>query len=297
MAVMKIQQVIYVDILIVFNTVVSFFINLVTLELIRCTTKTIRLIIASFFGGISSLLIFIPDINSFLSLFINFVVDAIMVLLLISKLNKKKFINGVICSFIVTVSFGGIVLFIGTFFLKNRIVYNNGYAYFNIGIIGIITIIVFAYICLHTVNKKFNKKEIKELVYNVEINYKNKSVNIKAFFDTGNNVIDVYTGNPVILVNLSEMKSILDEAVINMLMLILNGKIETGIPENFRLLPVKTLASDQLLPAFTVDRIALYNEEFSRIIGNTTVAVTNDCFDKNNYTALISKSVLGEYLI
>lgn len=283
--------------MILFNAVVTFFINLTTLELIKCETTAVRIIIASVLGGIASLLIVLPETYDLFLIFIKLLINSVIIFILLGKTDAKKYFKGLACSFLVTMLFGGVVFFISMTIQEKRILYNNGYMYFDIGITGIIVIIIFAYILLHILNGKFNKKGIQELIYNIEIKYKNKSVNLKAFFDTGNNIIDIYTGKPVILVNISELNEFFDRSILEKISLINDGNLHLLIPENFRFLPVKTLTAEKLIPAFTAESVTVSNEGCKKIIKNPTVAITNNSFDKNNYTSLISKSVLGEYLI
>ena len=59
------QQVIYVDVLIFLNTIITFIILLTTVEISGVSPKTFRLLTGSLLGGIFSLIILAPEMNVF----------------------------------------------------------------------------------------------------------------------------------------------------------------------------------------------------------------------------------------
>ena len=73
------KQVIYIDVLIIVNLFVNYFILLTTSKFLNLKLKLSRLILGEILGAIYSLYIFIPEPNLFISILIKLFMSIIMV--------------------------------------------------------------------------------------------------------------------------------------------------------------------------------------------------------------------------
>ncbi len=279
------------------NTIITFIINLLTLELINTDTKIIRLISGSAIGGIASLIILFPEVHFAIALLSKFLINILIIAITLGKNKLNIFIKAFICFNLVTIIFGGVVYLITSNNKNSFIITNNGYIYFNTDPFGLILTIIITYLAILVIYKKLNKKDINDLTYDVEIYFNSKVIRIKALFDTGNGIKDCYTGNPVIIVSISEMYTLLDEETITSIKNIFHGNIINQNCVNLRLLPIKTLGDEKLLPSFTADKAIISNRNYKKFVSTPTISVTDETFDSEKFRSLINKSVLGDYLI
>lgn len=64
------MQTVYIDVLVLLNSVISLFLILITSLLLRCSPSSLRTAAGTFLGGAYSLLIFAPDMGVFVSLLV-----------------------------------------------------------------------------------------------------------------------------------------------------------------------------------------------------------------------------------
>lgn len=72
---------IYVDVLVVINIFINYFLLSAASLIVRLKTKRIRLAAGAFTGGAYSLVIFLPNIPNTLSVFMNFCMSVLLVLI------------------------------------------------------------------------------------------------------------------------------------------------------------------------------------------------------------------------
>lgn len=291
------QTVIYADILIFLNSIITLFILLITSDLLKTDIRRLRLFTGSVLGGIFSLIILAPEMNSILVIITRFLISLIVVIVTFKTDSLKTVIKAVILSFIITVLFGGTVSLIMFNFFSENIYVNNGFIYFDINIFVLIISIVSFYSLFKAIHRFFIKKRKVDIIYNVELSFNSNKILIHALFDTGNTMKDIYNNKPVILLSITEAKKLLNYEDCLIIENFVTSEICTDLPQGFRLLPVRTLGSEKLLPAFTADSATVFNHNIRKIITKPSIVITNDCFDKNEYSAVINNNALGEYLI
>ena len=120
------QTVIYADILIFLNSIITLFILLITSDLLKTDIRRLRLFTGSVLGGIFSLIILAPEMNSILVIITRFLISLIVVIVTFKTDSLKTVVKAVILSFIITVLFGGTVSLIMFNFFSENIYVNNG---------------------------------------------------------------------------------------------------------------------------------------------------------------------------
>ncbi len=146
-------------------------------------TSTFRIIISSFLGGLSSLLLF-TSINIILIEVIGII---LMSLVCFKYKNIKYTIKNIIYIYLLSIILGGLI------YLFNIKISNQFYTYLVIIIISVEVIILYI-------------KEIKKIkytyhnYYDVCICFASRRVSLVGFLDTGNNLYDPYQKRPIIIV-------------------------------------------------------------------------------------------------
>ena len=177
---------IYIDLFFLLNLIMDYIIILSTSILLKRKTSTIRIILSSLLGGISSLLLF-SNINKILLEVISII---LMVLIAFGYKKIRYIIKNIIYVYLLSTLLGGII------YLFNIKVSNNVFlTYLIIIIISIEVLILYI--------KEIKKmKNIYNNYYKVDIYFKDKEkISVIGFVDTGNNLYDPYKKRPIILLS------------------------------------------------------------------------------------------------
>lgn len=186
---------IYVDLVFFINFIMDFYILSGVKFLLKLQTKLIRIIIGSFIGSISTILLFFKLSNLELNL-IKIFISVIMVLV---SFGKNNILNKLFYLYIVSIVLGGSIYLINDslrYEVNGFTFINNGYSSNLLILIIISPIIIYLYI-----KELLKYKRIINTNYDVVIKLKNKTINLNGFLDTGNKLIDPYFNRPIVLVN------------------------------------------------------------------------------------------------
>ena len=177
---------IYIDLFFLLNLIMDCIIIISTSILLKRKTSTIRIILSSLLGGISSLLLF-SNINKILLEVISII---LMELIAFGYKKIRYIIKNIIYVYLLSTLLGGII------YLFNIKVSNNVFlTYLIIIIISIEVLILYI--------KEIKKmKNIYNNYYKVDIYFKDKEkISVIGFVDTGNNLYDPYKKRPIILLS------------------------------------------------------------------------------------------------
>lgn len=285
------QQVIYVDVLIFLNTIITFIILLTTVEISGVSPKTFRLLTGSLLGGIFSLIILAPEMNVFF-VFATRVAMSVSIVSVTFNIHKVKKFLRCLASFVgISFVFAGIVYFFESFSSSSFLQMNNSIVYFDVSFFSLVIMCSVVFAVIKILNKKLFIKTQTDMIYELEITFNEKTVRTLALYDSGNCVQDVYTGKPVIIVNADEIRDFFDEKTFNSLFVDFSDA-ENAIGDiKLRFLPVKSISSSTLLPAFTAQKIIISDENIRKEIMSPCIAVTLDELGENSYKALINQSI------
>lgn len=181
---------IYLDLFFVFNVIMDGIILMGVSYLLKRRTNAFRIIISSFLGGLSSLLLFL-SINKLL---IEVVSVIIMSLTCFKYKNIKYTLKNIIYIYLLSIIIGGLI------YLFNIKISNVLYTYLVIIIISIEVIILYI-------------KEMKKIennyhnYYDICIYFARSMVKLIGFLDTGNNLYDPYKKRPIILIPMKYLNS------------------------------------------------------------------------------------------
>lgn len=279
------EQVIYADILVFFNTVITFILLLTTVLFTDSHPKPSRLIVSSLVGGVYSLLILAPSMNVFTVLAARTAMSVTLICIAFSpkklRFFLKQFAVFMLCNFL----YSGIVYSAYYLLAPDYIRVNNGYAYYDISAVSLIVICSAVYACVYIIKKGILNKKKDDDIYIATLFYGEKEISVNALLDTGNSLRDVFTGSPVMILNREQA-------------FILTGEMlgKTQIPEigdlKIRLLPVKSIAGEKLLQAFTVEKIIIRKDEKEYVSVRPAIAVTDDELGGERYSALFGRDFL-----
>ncbi len=290
------QTVIYADLLVILNIVVTMIIIITTSEILKIQSEKTRYVAGALAGGFLSLIILAPPVNLFFSVLIRVFMSLIIVLLSFKVHSFRLYMK---CFFIFNgVSFllAGIMFAAGMLISNNSVVANNGFLYVDFSISAVILIICASFLLIKIINRSIFMKNRKDLIFDTEIHYCGRKISVKSFFDSGNSLQDIFTGRPVIIVSAEEIKPLLEASFYDEI----RSFFENGEYESFsgkiRLLPVRTLGNSCFIPAFTAKKAVVSGNDLIKIIEKPTIAVADNTFEGKAYSALINESVTGQVI-
>ena len=97
-----------------------------------------------------------------------------------------------------------------------------------------------------------DKSSTLGLKYKIYVKYKGRMTSIDGLADTGNSLVDFFSGKPVIICSIESLSSILNVNSINE---------SAKLPKGFRLIPYSTIGNSGMIPVFTPDEVIIVNED------------------------------------
>lgn len=250
---------VYVDILLLLNIYVNYFLLKATAKFTHTNLKLNRCIFSSIIGSFFALAIFLPPTNAVVSVFIKLFAAVTIITLAFGIKDKEKFIKLILIFFAMNFVFAGVILAIMIFASPPNLQYNNTYFYVDISLFTLIISTVIAYFIINLIRFLLDKKASLNEKYEIVITSGGKTISLNAIPDTGNILTDVFTGQSVIICNkvllqksLSICKKLDDTDIYN-------------IPKGFRLLPFSTINSSGILPVFSPDKIYIKSISSNKI--------------------------------
>lgn len=229
---------VYVDVLIILNTLVNYFLLLAVRKITRADTSRWRIALGSLVGGVSSMLIFLENLGVIMTLF-KLLTALLMTVITFGIKPVKSLFKKLFWLFAISFVFGGLMFAVYIFFDTDILIYTNGIIYFDIDVTFLVVCSVFSYIVITVITKFTDKKAPKSKEYYVTVQQNGKSISCKALMDTGNNLREPFSSLPVVMAE----KEIFNQFIIP--------------DEKLRLIPVSTVSGDSLVKAFRPDSLQI----------------------------------------
>lgn len=279
---------IYVDVLVSVNILITYIFLVCVRVFLRYPTNKWGVGIASLMGGLSSLIIFAPQVNTVVSLFYKIFVCCLIVLVSFLPKKIRQFVKTVLAFMGITFLFGGAIYAFQLVSDTKKILYMNGTVYFDMSIKYLVGSVFVVYGLFLAFDYFFMKSYGKNKLYDVEIKFRNNVVFLKGFLDTGNSLTDGLSGRPVAI---GEADALSPLFTYEELIFLKSGTYE-NIPESligkFRLLPCKTVGESSLLPVFTADEFRINKNS----VNSVSVALVNKDLSENEYNILLNRNMM-----
>ncbi len=205
---------VYVDVLLLVNFVMDYFILWAAGRLANIKVKKKRLVLGALLGGVYSLVIFFPD-NTFLNSWsVKICCSLLMVASVFCPLKIMAFSQIVLNVYLVSFAMGGAVI-AGTYLLDdapgfiqvlNGVAAFRGNIYFGRLVAGLIVALVIGYGGWFYMRKL---KLSKNLINTVTIILQGKKIEVKGLLDTGNQLKEPLTNYPVLILESRQLQDCL----------------------------------------------------------------------------------------
>ncbi len=279
---------IYVDVLVSVNILLTYIFLVCVRVFLRYPTNKWGVGIASVIGGLSALVVFVPDMNSVASGIYKIFVASLIVS--VSFLPKKLFqyLKTLLAFLGITLLFGGAVYAVTIIVNPRKILFVNGTVYFDMSIKYLVGSVFLIYGMFLAFDYFLVRSYAKNKIYDIEIKFRDTRVFTKGFLDTGNNMTDAFSGRPVVVGEIDALSPLFtyEELVF------LKSSVYENMPDSLigkiRLIPCKTVGESSLLPLFRPDEFKLNGGKTSDV----SVALVNKNLSDNEYNILLNRNMM-----
>lgn len=205
---------VYVDVLLLVNFVMDFFIIWAAGKLAHVKTSLPRIILAAILGAAYSLVVFFPDASYLSTLLAKVAFSLLMIIAAFAPFSVRAFLRSLVYFYLVSFAMGGAI--IGITYLTDELPWslqaiNGAAAYFEVFhpgmlLIGLGVAIVSGLGGILYLRRSWLQDQ---LLNKLIINLNGNELEVPALLDTGNQLVDPLSQKPVIVVEYQILKNIL----------------------------------------------------------------------------------------
>ena len=242
------METIYIDVLIVLNIYMNYFLLRITAGLTHSPLRTGRCIWGAVWGSIFSLTILLPDMGAMLPLLIKLAAAVSIVIISFGIRGKKRLFLNTSAFFAANFVLAGTVYGVYSLLKPKFMHFRNGSFYIDFSLLILIMTTAALYFALRLIRLITDKAPVGS--YRVCVRAGKKILNLSGLADTGNILVDYFTGSPVIICS-EESFSELTGRELDISLL----------PKGFRLLPCTAVSGSGLIPVFRPDEVLICSGE------------------------------------
>lgn len=292
----------YIDVILLENIIMNYIIILATGMICRVNIKQIRAFLASLLGAVYAILIYVLDLKIYTSQITKILISICMVYIAFNSANIKTMIKQLLIFYLTSFCFGGAAYYLLYCVKPNLIKSMNGVLVgtypIKIALLGGILGFFIINISFKMIKSKLRKKD---MLYDVDIYYKEKKSSIKAILDTGNLLTDPITSTPVLIVEAQKLSDIISKDILKNIENILYGtlkEIDEDIKTRCSIIPFSSIGKNNgMIIGFRPDYIKIYTEEGEEVRKKVIVGIYNNKIARNGlYSGLIGLNLLNEDL-
>ena len=191
------MQTIYIDVLIVLNIYVNCFLLRITAKLTNSPLRSGRCIAASAYGSLYSLLILAPELPAAAVTAIKLAAAVTVVAAAFGICSRKALLINTAAFFSANFILAGAVFAVYSWLGPDFIYIGNSCFYIDFSLIILVLSTAGMYAAVSVIRRFTDRTP--DGIYRVIIRYRGNSANIEGIADTGNALVDFFTGSPVII--------------------------------------------------------------------------------------------------
>lgn len=267
-------MVVYVDVLLVTNFLISYFLLLAASVMSGYTYNRKRIIISAAAGAVFCLYIFMDGLNFIADFFIKLVSLVICSVIAFGIKDKRKTAIQSVCFALLNMLLTGAVAAVSH---KSSVVYhNNMFFYFGINPVMLVTASAVIYLLIlffELVKEKISPQKL----YSIDIVFKDfKIKDVSAFYDSGFKVKDIIANKDVVALSFEKVKSMVPAEIKDSIICFFSSDY-TSAGCQFTPVFFNTLAGGGMMPALKAEYIS-YGE---KRVHNILVAFTENELSEN----------------
>ncbi len=270
------------DVLIFLNTLVDYFLLLVTAKITGEKTTTVRAVLSAFIGGLSSIYIYLPQQKVIVEFLYKTAIAFLLTLICYKFSGIKKYFKNVTVFLVVSCAYGGIMFALWVMFKPYGMVINNSVVYFNISPLMLVIFSAVGYIIFTLSFKIFKKSSPSAERCDISVYADGKEIKLKAIADTGNSLEDIFSDSDIIIADKSKVVSLFGN---------IDSLENSKYAHLYRLLPCNTVSGDSSLEGFRCEKASLEAGSKKILLKKPILAVSKVPLNED-YNAIINPKIL-----
>lgn len=293
----------YIDLILLENIIMNYIIILATGMICRVDIKQIRILLSSLIGAIYAVFIYAVNLEIYYNHITKILVSICMVYIAFNSKSFKIMLKQLLIFYLTSFCFGGAAYYLLHNINPNMIKSINGTFVgtypIKIAILGGILGFFIINISFKVIKNKLTKKD---MLYDVEIFYKEKRASIKVILDTGNLLTDPITSTPVLIVEAGKLIDIIPRNVLDQINNIIIGKNIDNIDEDIKtrcsIIPFSSIGKNNgMIIGFRPDYIKIHTMDGEEIRKRVIIGILENKIVKNGlYSGLIGLNLLNQDL-
>lgn len=235
------KQTVYVDVLVAVNVFITYFLLRAVAGFLNLPVRRGRMAAASAAGGMSSLLILLPEMPAVPSALGKLLLSGGIVAIAFGYGGIRRLIRNAAAFFGASFAFAGLMLAVWYFFAPQGLVIRNSIVYFNISPLLLIVLTVVCYLVLSAVGRITGRRAPKGLYCRIVVGCGERSCSCTAKIDTGNSLREPFSNDPVAVVYEPAVRKV----------------VPPPGSRNLRLVPFDAISGGGVLKAFRPDRLII----------------------------------------
>lgn len=242
------METIYIDVLIVLNIYVNYFLLRITAGLTHSPLRTGRCIWGAVFGSLFSLTILLPELGTVILLLIKLGAAVGIVAISFGIRSRKRLFINTAAFFAANFVLAGAVYGVYSLLKPSSMHFRNASFYIDFSLLVLVVTTAVLYFALRLIRIITDKAPTGS--YRVYIRAGKRVININGLADTGNILVDYFTGAPVIICSEESFCELTGK------------KLDISLlPKGFRLLPCRAVSGSGLIPVFRPDEVLICSDE------------------------------------
>ena len=260
-------MVVYVDVLLLVNFVVDYFLIAVSCRFLRRKPRLWRMLLSAALGGVFSLYILLPQSNFLLQIAVQIIMCMALCVVALGFESVKSFLRNTAVLFCVNFAYSGAMIAVWFVFKPHGMVINNSVVYFNISPMFLVMFSIIGYFGV-SIARKILKPDFSQNVYcDVTLLCENNHLKLQGIVDTGNSVTDVFGVSEIFITEEKIATTVLGKQINN--------------ATRFRKIPCNTVTGQKLLNGYRIDSAQISFNNKTHNFKNPVLAVSvlplNDC--------------------
>lgn len=253
-------MVIYLDVLILINLYVTYFQILAVSVFTHRKTVWYRKLSAAGIGAVASLSIFIPQEMALTLTLLKIFLCALIAFVAFGYTGFRAYAVSVLFLMLVSFVFSGLMLCVWLFAAPMKMLFINGTVYFGVDTMTIILSTCAAYGVVRIIRYILDKNGKTDGKYTVIIKNNGRECRLSALADSGNGMVDCFSGLPVIVCRRDMCADVSPPAI----EMIENNSdisdIGTQMIKGVRIMPFSTVGKGGLICMFKAESVVIDDE-------------------------------------
>ena len=265
------NNVIYVDILLMINLLVNFLMLSAAGLLVKAPTRSWRMLISACVGAAYSLIIFLPDMNPFFSIALRVGCFSSMLFIAFPIRSPQELLRAGGGFLMANFAFAGIALAVWLAFKPDGLTYKNGAVYFDISAVTLLLTSAACYAVIRLISYFLRRNAPDSHTATVKISICDKTAECAALIDTGSSLKEPFSSYPAIVFEYKAVESVLPGEIKELVRN--NFKEDTNACCGVRFISFRSIGGSGLLPAIKADSIAVKTSKDTFVCNETYLSL------------------------